>query len=352
MRRPYRRQVRTDILGDMSNEGVIGAVSGLAIKAQGNVTSPGPLLASNGDLSLTAGGQVAAGADIIAQGALRIEAAGFSGSSVEARMSGATVTVNTSGAVSSLGLVSARDGLAITAGSITNGPTGANESAGTLSGQNVTLLSSGALDNAGLIVASQSLSLTAVGDVSNGGTLSAGSDLVLAATNLRTTGSSQIGGRTVVARLSGAFDNLGFVAGRDAVAIDAATLSNGPTATGTRAGEIFGASVALTVDGLVNNAGALEAANGLDDRERELDQRRTACRERRRRPDRIGSRHQQRLDPDRRISTLTAGAYADRAASLLTRKSRRSRRRVLRERRNGFGFRHARADGRHGRQPR
>ena len=108
---------------------------------------------------------------------------------------------------------------------------------------------------------------------------------------------------------SGAFDNLGFVAGRDAVAIDAATLSNGPTATGTRAGEIFGASVALTVDGLVNNAGALEAANGLTIASANLTSR-TACRERRRRPDRIGSRHQQRLDPDRRIMTLTAGACA------------------------------------------
>ncbi|WP_194164682.1 hemagglutinin repeat-containing protein [Microvirga thermotolerans] len=258
--------------GDVLNEGTIGSVTDLSITTQGHLTSPGSLLSSEGNVTLTAAGKVTSGADLIAHGAVTINAAAFDGISASGRVSGANVTIGVSGAFTSKGLVNAENSLSINAGTIKVGPSVPQSDAGTLVGKTIVLTSAGDLVNDGMISATGDAALPdfriTAANVQNNGAIVADDDLSLNAVNYTAAAQGQLGGRTLTVRLgNGVFKNFGLVSGATLVDIQAGRLENGPTVANTHAGLILGETIKLgtlaNAIASMNNLGSIEAANDI-----------------------------------------------------------------------------------------
>ncbi|WP_262271821.1 hemagglutinin repeat-containing protein [Microvirga yunnanensis] len=257
-----------DIKGSVTNDGTVGGVSGLIVKAGGHVTSTGALLSSDGDLTLTAGGKIISGSDLIAKGAMAITATAFESGTTAARLGGTTITVDVSGAFSSLGLISGQTSVDVAAGSILLGPSNVDGTAGVLTAKSVKLTAKvGNTDNQGIVSGTDGLTASAAGTVINGGTLATDGELMLTAGAYRSTAQAQLGGKTVTLRLSGNLDNLGFISGSDLIDIQAASVSNGPTIIDTRAGQILAQTIKLgsaeKALGSLTNSGAIESAQKI-----------------------------------------------------------------------------------------
>jgi filamentous hemagglutinin len=256
-----------DVVGNVTNDGTIGGVSELILTAGGDVTSAGALLASEGDLTLTASGRVTSGGDLIAQGTVSVAAAAFDGNAATGRLGGASIAVDVSGAFSFLGLISAQNGVTVTAGSILLGPSHEIGAAGTLVGKSVVLTSRGDIDNQGTISGLDGLTLSSAGTVINSGILTTDQTLQLTAAAYRSTAQGQLGGKQVVFRLTGSLENLGFISGADLVDIQAASVLNGPTIADSNAGQILGNVIKLGSTtrklGHLTNNGAIEAADQI-----------------------------------------------------------------------------------------
>jgi filamentous hemagglutinin len=259
--------------GDILNEGTVGGVASLSITAHGHLNSPGSLLASEGNLTLTArAGKVTSGADVIAKGAVTIDAAAFDDISAGGRVSGSNVTIDVSGAFTSRGLVNAENALTVKAGTITVGPSAPQTDAGTLVAKTIELTSGGNLVNDGAISATgvataPNLRLTAI-DVQNNGTIVADDDLSLNASSYTATAQGKLGGKTLTVRLgNGSFKNLGLVSGSTLVDIRAGQLENGPTVANTNAGLILGGTIKLgggaSAIASVSNLGSIESGSDL-----------------------------------------------------------------------------------------
>lgn len=139
----------------------------------------------------------------------------------------------------------------------------ANSTEAVLAAATADLIVSGEIENAGQVVGTDRLSVIAAGSVANSGTFVSDKALSLTATHYRATSSAQLGGKSVVIRLSSDLENAGFIAGTDLVDVEAANLSNGPTITDSQAGQILGQTITLTALSGIANAGTIGASDTL-----------------------------------------------------------------------------------------
>lgn len=126
------------------------------------------------------------------------------------------------------------------------------------------LIVAGGFENAGQVIGNDGLSLIAGGTVANSGALVSDHALSLTAANYRSTSNAQFGGKSVIVRLTNNLENLGFIAGTDVVDIEALNLTNGPTDANSQAGQILGKTLKFAKLASMTNNGAIEASDTLD----------------------------------------------------------------------------------------
>ncbi|MGH1571829.1 hypothetical protein ACRAWG_15520 [Methylobacterium sp. P31] len=213
---------------NLTNAGLIGAFDALTATVAGRVDSAGSLVASDGPLTLSAGGLVSSSGDIIAKGRL-VLAAAYETPAATGRLGGGDVVVRLgSGHLFNLGQLVAVSGLDVEAGEFGNGPEGR------VSGAAVRLALAGAADNRGGIESTGDLTVVAP-SLANAGSILANA-----------TGSLQV---------ADAVANSGRIVGQDLALRVGADLAN------TSLIGAFG-SLAINVGGRVDNTGSLLAQGG------------------------------------------------------------------------------------------
>ena len=268
---------------DALNEGTIGAITGVSIDSGGNLLSPGSIAVGgtapanldadatgDGSILLTAVGNVASGGDLIASGRVAIKGAEFEANTTKARLGGSAITIDVTGAFTSLGQTTSDGDISVKAASIGFGAFDAAKTFGTLTGKSVTLEArNGDISNKALISSAEDFTLKAVGHkVINAGVLAATTTLNVTSADYQSTANAELGGTEVTFRLTGHLANDGFISGTTKVDIEAGDLSNGARSADSRAGQILGTTITLgnatkSLGDLTNN-GAIEAAGEIN----------------------------------------------------------------------------------------
>ncbi|MGV2981318.1 hemagglutinin repeat-containing protein [Camelimonas sp. ID_303_24] len=268
------QSVSLTVRGDLANAGILGAVDDLTILAAGPVANAGSLLAQNGALVLQADGTVANSGDILGQTGLALVATGYHGAAPAARLGGQTLSVRLGqGDFVNLGQAVAENAVAITAGAFDNSGadariagamvrldlTGAAANSGAIASLGAFDLATTALVNSGSILANGAGALTlGSGAFTNNGEARFGGDLTLAASGYEGGASARLEtDGALMATVGGRFGNAGSVQAAGPLTVAATSLGNGAGA------RLAGQSASLTVRGDLANAGILGAVDDL-----------------------------------------------------------------------------------------
>ncbi|WP_185814554.1 hemagglutinin repeat-containing protein [Xanthomonas sp. SS] len=241
-------QVTLSSQGDMQLGGSVIAAQALSANALGDLQVDGALkaqlatLAAGRDLSVAGGAQTAAGLELQAQRALRVDGQALAGGDL--RLSGASIATGTAAVLQGAAAVTLQGG--------------AIDSRGTLdAGTDLTLRSDGVLAVAGVAQAKRDIALDAGAALSNAGQIVAGRDLSVAAQSIDNAASGTLAAqRAVQLSTPGMLSNAGSLQAGQAMTLDVGTLQH--------SGQAYaGDRLTLRASGAVDNQGALIAKHDL-----------------------------------------------------------------------------------------
>ncbi len=217
--------------GALNNAGKILSLDRLSILNAGDITNSGAMQ-SNGSVTL--------------------KGASYAGLGAAAQLVGNRVELAFTGAFSNDGQVVGRDGVTLTAASLTN------KASATLYGTSLVLAIGGAVTNAGNILSESALTLSG-STVLNSGAIKANDGFTLNAASYTGQGAgSVLEAASVNATLSGALSNEGLVKGVNGITLNAAGLNN---AAGAR---VYGSFInAVLSGGAFDNAGEILSFSDL-----------------------------------------------------------------------------------------